>query len=598
VTRAVRWILGLVLALALVGCQGGTTESGPEPAPGTPSGTATGSPEEPPGPAERLGLAAGWGPTEAELDAAVRRARDLPLPDLAGQVIVAAWSGTAAPVRAVRGLHLGGVIAFDDNVDSPRQIAAVNRTLGRQVRRPWPLFLAVDQEGGVVERVPTTAFPSFMSAGAARDAALTTGAYRRYGAELAGLGFTVDFAPDADVTSGPDDPTIGSRSAGSDPDLVARQATAAATGLAASGVAPVLKHFPGHGSVPADSHLTLPVQTRTMTELRRVDLAPFAAAIHAGLPAVMIGHLDVRAVDARVPASLSRAVVTGLLRRQLGFGGLVVTDSLQMAAVTRRDPAAVAVRAMRAGADVLLMPPDPAVARRALVRAVRAGVLPRERLLQAAARQIALLQHLDRRRPAATAPLGSARAASRRLSAAAVTVVSGPCRGRLVAERVVPAGDPESVAAFGTAARRAGLTVLEPRQPPSRLSAERPRPERRAGERRRSFRLRAERWQRQERRRRQLLGEWEADEQQRLAGATRIGFAGYGDGPVAGEIAVATDAPYPLAGSPGAVRIATFGDTPGAMTALVDVLLGEAGAPGRLPVAVPGVDRAGCDHGG
>ena len=141
------------------------------------------------------------------------------LPDLAGQVIVAEWRGTAAPVRLVRDLHLGGVIAFDSNVVSAAQVTGVNAALTRGVRRKWPLFLGVDQEGGVVERMRSVAtrFPTFMSAGAAGDTALTQRSYAAGARELRGLGFTVDFAPDADVTSGPGDPTIGSRSPSSRP---------------------------------------------------------------------------------------------------------------------------------------------------------------------------------------------------------------------------------------------------------------------------------------------------------------------------------------------------------------------------------------------
>jgi len=564
----------LALALLVTGCNGAPSEPA-DPAPSASTSDAPADPPDPPdppGPADRLGLTTGWGPTEAELDRAVRSARRLSLAQLAGQVIVASWSGTAAPVRTVRSLHLGGVIAFDDNVTSPRQVAAVHRTLRREVRRPWPLFLSVDQEGGVVERAPTTGFPAFMSAGAADDAPLAERAYRRYGAELAGLGFTVDFAPVADVTTGPDDPTIGSRSAGSDPDLVAEQVAAAATGLAHGGVVPVLKHFPGHGSVPADSHLTLPVQTRSLAELRRTDLVPFATAVDAGQPAVMVGHLDVRAVDPRVPSSLSRRVVTGLLRRDLGFGGLVVTDSLQMAAVTQgRDPDVVAVRAIRAGADVLLMPPDPAAARAALVRAVRRGSLSRSQLLRSASRQIALLIHAEQGTGRPARP-GSARSASQRLSAAAITVVSGPCDGRLVEDAVVPIGDPASVSAFVRAGRAAGLEILVRRDPPDRLAEPRSRRERR------------------------LLAAWRADEQARLAAGTRVGFTGYAGGSIAAEIAVATDTPYPLGSSRARVRIATYGDTPAAMASLVDVLVGKATAPGRLPVEVGGVPRQGCRH--
>lgn len=510
----------------------------------SPSASAT-SPTptpDPPGPADRLGLRTGWGPTEQQLDRAVRDVRRLSLPELAGQVIVADWSGTRAPVAMVRDLHLGGVIAFSDNVASADQVRAVNRALTRRVPRRWPLFLSVDEEGGIVQRLDgvATRYPAFMAAGAARDTDLTRRAYAALGGELRGLGFTVDFAPDADVTTGPDDPTIGSRSAGSDPARVARQVAAAGAGLRRSGVVPVLKHFPGHGSVTEDSHHVLPVQGRSLRRLRQADLRPFAAAVDAGLPAVMTGHLDVRVVDPGVPSSLSRKVTTGLLRRDLGFDGLVVTDSLQMGAITRTHASArSAVAALRAGADVLLMPPDPAAARAGIVRAVRSGALEKSRLLQAAARQVALLRHESGARLARP---GSARRASRALSAAATTVVTGPCRGRLVGRAVRPVGDPGSMRAFVPAAHAAGLRV-----------AERPGP-----------------------------------------GVTTVGFSGYGDIPYAADIAVATDTPYVLGRSPARVRIATYGDSDGAMRALANVLLGRAKAPGTLPVRVVGVQRRGC----
>lgn len=450
---------------------------------------------------------------------------------------MASWAGTSAPVSLVGDLHLGGVIAFSDNITSTAQIKAVNGQLQASSRRGWPLFLSVDQEGGLVERVrgDATRFPSFMTAGAAADAALTRSAYAASGAELRDLGFTVDFAPVADVTSGPGDPTIGARSAGSDPDLVAEQATAAAEGFLSGGVIPVLKHFPGHGSVPADSHLTLPVQTRSLKQLRAVDLKPFAAGIDAGVSSIMVGHIDVRAVDPGVPASMSRRVVTGLLRGDLGFDGLVVTDSLQMAGVAAtRSSAESAVQALRAGADVLLMPPDPAAARAGILSALRSGRLPVTRLRQAAARQIALLMHVARGRGA---PPGSAAAASAALSAAAVTVVAGPCSGRLVGDSVTPLGDPEAVASFSVAAGAAGLP---------------------------------------------------------LGGGDTVALAGYGDGPLSADVVVATDTPYLLGASSAPVRIATYGATPGAMEALVRLLLGKARASGRLPVRVPGVQRTGC----
>ena len=583
-----------VLVASLAGCTEADGPSGADGPDAAGDATATSTPTVPPSPSERLGLTEGWGPDRSELDRAATLVGRLRLPELAGQVIVAKWQGTAAPVRLVRDLHLGGVIAFDSNVASAGQVAGVNARLTKQVPRRWPLFLGVDQEGGVVERLrgAATRFPAFMSAGAADDAGLTRRAYAASGAELRGLGFTVDFAPDADVTSGPGDPTIGSRSASSRPAVVAEQVAAAAAGFSEAGVVPVIKHFPGHGSVPADSHVTLPVQTKSLEALEATDLVPFRDAVEAGLPAVMVGHIDVRAVDPGVPSSLSRPVVTGLLRDELGFAGLVVTDALDMAGVTRgRDPGRTAVQAVRAGADVLLMPPSPAVARSALVRAVRSGALPRRRLEQAAARQVALLTHLA---GAKGRPVGSARSASRELSAAAITVTDGPCEGRLVGETVHAYGDAGAVGAFVPAAEAAGITVLLRRSPPADLTLAFPRPERRKGEGRRAFRKRVARWKRAEARRIRRLDDWTAREDARLAAGTQVGFTGFHDAPVDGSVAVATDSPWVLGRVGAPTRIATYGDSPGAMQALVDVLVGAAPAPGRLPVRVAGVSREGC----
>ncbi|RYB91282.1 beta-N-acetylhexosaminidase [Nocardioides glacieisoli] len=591
-------LTALVATLALVATAAACSGEG-EPAekePDARSTAASSTPTVPPTPSEALGLVEGWGPDRAELDRAAKLAGRMRLPDLAGQVIVADWSGTRAPVAMVRDLHLGGVIAFSSNVASADQVRGVNAALTRQVRRKWPLFLGVDQEGGVVERLRGAAsrFPTFMSTGAAGDPALTRQAYAASGAELRGLGFTVDFAPDADVTSGPGDPTIGSRSASSRPATVAEHVVAAADGFSGAGVLPVIKHFPGHGSVPADSHLTLPVQTKSLADLEASDLVPFREAVTAGLPAVMVGHIDVRSVDPRVPSSLSRRVTTGLLRDELGFGGLVVTDSLRMAGVTRgRSPARTAVQAIRAGSDVLLMPPSPAVARAALMKAVRSGTLPRRRLEQSAARQIALLTHL-----AATGDsgksVGSAAGASRSLSAAAITVTDGGCSGRLVGDVVHPYGDPGAVSAFVAAAGRAGLPVLLRRSPPSKLADAKPRPERRKKEAKRQFKKRLRAWKKSESRRERRLDAWTAREEARLAVGTGIGFTGFRDAPVDGAVAVATDSPWVLGQVGAPVRVATYGDTPAAMGVLVDVLLGQAPAPGRLPVKVAGVSRAGC----
>jgi beta-N-acetylhexosaminidase len=289
-------------------------------------------------------------------------------------------------------------------------------------------------------------------------------------------------------------------------------------------------------------------------------------------------------------------LVTDVLRTELGFDGLVVTDSLSMAGVQATyDSAHSAVQGLRAGNDVLLMPPSPAAARAGIVAAVKAGRLKRSRLEQAAARQIALLLHYagSREQRRGLAP-GAGRAASRALSAAALTVVAGRCSGRLVGRSVTPVGDPVAVANFSGAARAAGLSVLLRRSPPASLAHAKPPPRRKKQEGRRAFARRKLAWTSNERRRRAALDRFEAAEDARLALGTSIAFSGYQDAARDGEIAVATNTPYVLGLLRAPVRVAAYGDTPGAMSALVDLLLGRASAPGSLPVPVKGVERDGC----
>jgi beta-N-acetylhexosaminidase len=523
-------LAALVVGLALPGC------SSPEDAAG--GGPAT-RPASPPaaGPAPRAASGTVGAAEQRQARQAVRR---MTLGQRAGQVIVAAYGGTQVPAGLVAAEHLAGVITFSENIAS---VAGLRRDLNRLQAsddRPWPVFAGVDQEGGLVTRVgtPLTQFPTFMTHGASGRTHLAAEAARASGEELRAAGFTVVFAPVADVTSGPGDPTIGSRSAGSDPQQVARVVTAAVRGYESAGILSVVKHFPGHGSVPQDSHLGLPVQRAPLHELRRRDLVPFRAAARAGAPAVMVAHLDVRAVDPDVPSSVSGPVVTGLLRERLGFDGLVVTDSMQMHGLTDRvGSGEAAVRSLRAGADLLLMPADPVAAKQAIVAAVRDGRLPGRRLRDAAARVVAALIDVGATEPPAAGVIGSHGGLSQRVSAAAVTVVAGPCSGRLVGDAVRAEGDATLVAEFEQAAEAAGLGTT---------------------------------------------------------GGDRVALIGYGGGAAAADVVVATDTPYPLGSSDARVEVATYGATPGAMRALVDVLLGRARAPGSLPVPVAGVRRPGC----
>jgi beta-N-acetylhexosaminidase len=479
-----------------------------------------------------------WGPTRGE----VRHAREiiarLSLAQLAGQVVVAGYRGTGSPAPLVRALHLGGVVPVAENVTSSAQIRAVNASVQGAVRgRGYPAFVGVDQEGGNVVRVrdAATRFPSFMSTGAARDADLTRRAAAGNAREMRGLGFTAVLAPVADVTRGPADPVIGTRSASGFPRVAAAQVVAAQQGIAQAGMIGTLKHFPGHGSVTVDSHRALPVLRTPLAVLRRTDLLPFRRGIRDGASAVMVGHLDVRAVDPGVPASLSRKVVTGLLRGELGFRGLVLTDALSMGAVSKRyGSARAAARAVSAGVDVVLMPADARAARDGLVAAVREGRLPRRRLEAAATRMVALLLHV-RHTDSASLPLGGSRPLSARLSAAAITSVSGPCAGRLVGGHVRVTGPVGAVTVFRSAAASQGLG---------------------------------------------------------FGRGVRVALVT--DRPARAGIVVALDRPDVLARSRARVRIATYGATPGSLNALVAVLRGVRHAPGALPVRVRGIPRTGC----
>lgn len=483
------------------------------------------------------------GPSRRELRRAARVVADMSVRERAGQVVVAGWSGTVAPTQLVRGNHLGGVIVMESNVGDPATLRGRLRRLQADSHRRFPLWIGVDQEGGRVQRLgpPFTGFGPYMGQGAARDDRLTAQVAEITARELRAAGFTSVFAPDADVTSGPTDPTIGSRSASDRPELAARTIAASMRGYTRGGVLPVLKHFPGHGSVPVDSHLQMPVQDASMRQLRRRDLVPFARAVEQDAPAVMVGHIALRAVDPGVPSSLSRPVVTGLLRRDLGYDGVVVTDALNMGAITPAyDSRTAAVRALSAGSDVLLMPPDPVGAVDAVADAVQSGTLPGSRLKQAATRMVALLLHQEGLGPSRTPRLRSHPQMAREQARAAITSVSGPCRGRLVGAAVRPLGTVPQVAAFTAAARAAGLPLSS------------------------------------------------------AANADTVALRGYRAGPASADVVVAMDTPYLLAASTAPVRLATFGSGPAAMRALVGVLTGQARAPGHLPVRVAGLSRRGC----
>ena len=520
----------------------------------------------------------------------------------AGQVIVASWQGTGSPARMVRRLHLGGVLALEQNLSSVSQVRSVTSSVRRVVsRRGYPAFVGVDQEGGIVNRVgaPATPFPAFMAAGAADDEALTRRAAQASARDMRALGFDVVLAPVADVSVGAADAVIGSRAAGGRPELVARQVLAAAEGIERAGVLPVVKHFPGHGSLTVDSHRDLPVQRRSLRELRAVDLVPFARAIGAGVPAIMTGHIDVRALDTEdggVPASISRRVTTGLLRQQMGYHGLVVTDALDMDGVQQvARGGRAAVRALRAGADVVLMPPDPRKARDRIVAAVRSGRLPGARLDEATARMIDTLRALPGRAGIGRGPVGttSGARASLALSRSSITSLAGPCHGRLIADRVRVEGPSSAVAGFSRVMTDRGVTIAKDVRKRVRTGTKSVV----VGHRRVRKKV-VDRHGHVTRKRKRVairrkvpVWTWVTIK----ADAPTVSLVGYGDGaPGPSDIVVALDRPAMLGGVDARVELATYGATPQALSALADVLLGTRPAPGHLPIEVPGAERDGC----
>jgi len=314
---------------------------------------------------------------------------------LAGSVLGVGLRGPAlSPEESAElaALSPGALVLFARNVSSLEATRTLIARAREAIGGEAPALGCVDQEGGRVVRLRFAgeAMPSMLALGATGDERLAERAGRRLANELRAVGANVDFAPVLDLALEPRNTVVGTRSLGGDPELVGRLGTALVRGLQTGGVAATAKHFPGHGATVLDSHVALPVVDAAAATLRARELVPFAAAITAGVRAVMTAHVLVPALDTERPATLSHAVLTGLLREELGFDGVCFTDCLQMGAIAGgAGTAAGAVGALSAGADVALVSHDLAlarVARDAIVAAVTGGSLPIERLEEASAR--------------------------------------------------------------------------------------------------------------------------------------------------------------------------------------------------------------------
>lgn len=304
--------------------------------------------------------------------------------ELAGQSLMFRFIGpvfTDADRDAFRRIRPAGVLFFADNLEIRNQIRALTDELQATARAEGmpPLFIAADQEGGIVTRLPAdmVTIPSAMALGHLPDRDIREMA-RITARQLREVGINTNYAPTVDVNINPRNPVIRTRSFGETPEIVSRAGVAAIEGHLDEGIIPTIKHFPGHGDTAVDSHHGLPVIDQPLERLRRVELAPFRAGIAAGVPSIMTAHIVFPALDEH-PATLSRHILTGLLREEMGFEGLIVTDSMSMDAIARRYGLAdAAIRAKAAGVDVMESsePPAAMVERHAvLARAIEDGTL-------------------------------------------------------------------------------------------------------------------------------------------------------------------------------------------------------------------------------
>lgn len=307
-----------------------------------------------------------------------------------GQIVLFGVTGTEMNEQIQQWIavnRVGGFIFFKPNIQSSEQawkLVSAMKHLNANEGNKLPLFLSIDQEGGKVSRTPkdVRSFPESLAVGRTKDEKFAYQVGQALGQTLNTFGFNVDFAPVLDVNSNPKNPVIGSRSFGNTADLVTSMGIQEMKGIRSRNVIPVVKHFPGHGDTSVDSHKDLPVVEHDLKRLRSLEFVPFAKAVQEGADAVMVAHLLMKQLDPDVPASLSRVVIHDILREELGFQGVVFTDDMTMEAITKTMPIGqAAVKAVNAGADVVLVGHDPVKQQNvldALISAVEDGTISEE----------------------------------------------------------------------------------------------------------------------------------------------------------------------------------------------------------------------------
>ena len=323
------------------------------------------------------------------------------------EAIVDIGTATAAgdaTKQAINKTPVGGFVYFSDNLQSEQQVQDMLRNVQKysEDRIGLPAFLSVDEEGGTVARVASTGrfdvtdVGDMAKIGASGDVQQAKQAGETIGSYLFELGFNLDFAPDADVLTNPENTVVKKRSFGSDPQVVSDMSLAVAQGLAQHQVYSVYKHFPGHGATAGDTHQGYAYTDKTLDELKQSELIPFENAIQNNAAFIMAAHISApRVTGDDTPASLSKTMITDILRGQMGYDGIVVTDAMNMGAVTEQYTSAqAAVKALQAGADVVLMPEDFQEAYQGVLDAVKDGTLTEQRINESVTRIVTVKVHM------------------------------------------------------------------------------------------------------------------------------------------------------------------------------------------------------------
>src|SRR5690554_517738 len=318
-----------------------------------------------------------------------------------GQMVIVGLDGYTLKDETRRMLeeyYVGGFVLFGENVQDSAQLLSLVNSLKEANTQDTPLFFSIDEEGGRVSRLPEEFCPMPVNGEVAEvnDGEFSFQIGNLLAERVKALGFNMNFAPVLDIDSNPDNPVIGDRSFGSTTQIVTRLGLKTMQGIQDRRVIPVVKHFPGHGDTAVDSHIGLPVLEHDMVRLQNMELTPFQVAIQEGADAVMLAHILLEKIDSDNPATMSRTIVTDLLREQMGFSGVVITDDLTMGAILENyDVGQAAVQAVNAGVDIILVchgHQHRVAVLEALRRAVHDGTISMARLDESVARIIALKQ--------------------------------------------------------------------------------------------------------------------------------------------------------------------------------------------------------------